>query len=157
MFRHYLKMAWRSLQRNFADNLTKIGGLAIGMAAAILIMLWVQSELTYDSYHENADRIYRVAYETNSGNGNEIVEYAPYLLAPTARKEIPEVENSTRLFTASWGTPVFNVHGELYNEKNCAYVDENWFTIFHYDFVEGSYSNFSKNPFSLILTESKAK
>ena len=157
MFWNYLKLAWRGLQRNFAANLTKIGGLAIGMTAAILIMLWVQSELTYDGFHENANRIYRVNYEHNSGNGSEVFEYSPYLLAPTAKKEIPEVENSARLFTAPWATPVFNVRGELYNEKSFAYVDENWFTIFHYEFLDGNYGNFAKNPFSLILTESKAK
>jgi putative ABC transport system permease protein len=157
MLKGYLKITWRGLQRDIVSNLVKIGGLAIGMAAAILIMLWVQSELTYDSFHNDASRIYQVNYEINSDNGNEVFDFAPYLLAPTAKKEIPDVENSTRLFTASWATPVFTIRGELYNEKSYAYVDENWFTVFHYEFVDGNYTNFEKDPFSLILTESKAK
>jgi putative ABC transport system permease protein len=157
MFKSYLKVAWRGLQKDFAANLTKIGGLAIGMTAAILILLWVQSELTYDSYHENANRIYRVTYDFKSNNGDQISEYSPYLLAPAAKKEIPEVESATRFFTSPWETPIFNIRGELYNEKSYGYVDENWFTIFHYEFVDGNSINFAKNPFSLILTESKAK
>jgi putative ABC transport system permease protein len=157
MLKNYLKMAWRGLQRNFVANLTKIGGLAIGMTAAILIMLWVQSELTYDGYHANANRIYRVTYANKSYNGSQISEYSPYLLATAAKKQIPEVENAARLFTIPSATPIFNVNGELYNEKSFAYVDENWFDIFHYEFVDGNYSNFAKNSFSLILTESKAK
>ena len=110
-------MAWRGLQRNFVASLTKIGGLAIGMTAAILIMLWVQSELTYDSYHANANRIYRVTYANNSYNGSQISEYSPYLLAAAARKQIPGVEKAARLFTTRSVTPIFNVNGELYNEK----------------------------------------
>jgi putative ABC transport system permease protein len=157
MIRNYLKTAWRGLRKNPVVNFIKIIGLSIGMSAAILIMLWVQSELTYDGYHEDADRIYRISYNIFANNGIRTMEYSPLLLANAVKKGLPEIQKTARLFTASWETPVFKVNGELFNEKNYAYVDEGWFDLFHYDIIAGDYNGFLKNPFSLIITESKAR
>jgi ABC-type antimicrobial peptide transport system permease subunit len=85
------------------------------------------------------------------------LEYSPYLLADRATQAIPEIEKATRLLTASWISPLANVNGQLFNEKKFAYIDENWFNVFHYGFVKGNANSFFSNPFSIILTESKAK
>ena len=60
MIRNYLKIAWRNIMRHRAYSLINISGLAIGMACSILILLWVQHELSYDRFHKNADELYRI-------------------------------------------------------------------------------------------------
>ncbi len=78
-------------------------------------------------------------------------------MAETVLKEIPEVEKAARVILNSWGGPVFGINHKLFSEKTTAWVDESWLTMFHYDFVAGDAAAFGQDPFSIILTESKAK
>lgn len=156
MLKNYLKIAWRKLFRNKATSFINLFGLSMGMTAAVLILFWVQNETSYDSYHPGAENIYRT---TNSikvnANDTWVWESSPMPMADAAKKEIPEIEKSTRLLTT--GPVVINTNNKLFSEDKCAYVDKNWFSIFHYDFVSGNTMAFNQNPFSLILTETKAK
>ena len=89
-------------------------------------------------------------------NNNQWVwEGTPLPLADAAKKAIPEIDKIARINTGNW--PVFNLNNNPVYEKNCAYVDDDWFSIFHYDFKEGSAANFGSGMFSVILTESEAK
>jgi putative ABC transport system permease protein len=153
MFKNYLKSAWRSLWKNKSTNGINIVGLSVGMTAAILILLWVQNEMSFDNDNTNSDKIYRL---TESANHNQwIMEGTPLLLSDAAKKAIPEIEKVARINTGNW--PVFNVNNNPSYERKCAYVDDDWFSIFHYDFMEGSASSFGSNVFSVILTTSESK
>ncbi len=153
MFKSYLKSAWRSLWKNKSTNAINIVGLSVGMTAAIMILLWVQNEMSFDNYHLDADKIYRL---TESVNNNQFIwEGTPLLLADAAKKDIAEIEKVARINTGN--LPVFNVNNNPSYERKCAYVDDDWFSIFHYDFVEGSATSFGSNLFSVILTASEAK
>ncbi|MGI4751882.1 MAG: ABC transporter permease [Janthinobacterium lividum] len=153
MIRNYFKTAWRSLWKSRVASFISIIGLAAGMTAAILILLWVQNELNFDQDHPGADKIYRLT--SNVKKENWIWETTPLLLADAAKKEIPEIEQTARLNTDN--QPVFNINGKLSYEKNCAYVDDSWFSLFHYDFIKGSVASFAGNSNRIILTASEAK
>ncbi len=153
MLKNYFVSACRGFWKNKATALINVTGLSVGMAAAVLIFLWVTNERNYDNYHKDADRIYRLT--TNLKVYNWIWETSPLLLADAVKKEVPEVEEAARLYHGNM--PVFNIGNNIFNERNCAYVDEGWFNMFHYDFIQGDAASFSRDPNSIILTASEAK
>lgn len=153
MIKNSFKSAWRSVWKTKTNTLINVTGLAVGMTAAILMLLWVQNEMNFDSYHKDADNVYRLT--TNIKENNWVWESSPLLLAEAVKKEVPEVENTARLFDGNW--PVFNINDNLTYEKKAAYVDDSWFDIFHYDFIAGNAAGFRKDANSIILTASQAK
>lgn len=154
MIRNYLKSALRSFWKSKTSSFINITCLTVGMTTVVLILLWVENELSYDKYHPSSNQIYRV---TTHSSDNNTSEFSSLLLADAAKQEIPAVEKTARLFTASFYQPGFILNGERVREKKYAYVDEGWFSMFHYDILEGTTMGFGKNPFSLILTRSAAK
>jgi putative ABC transport system permease protein len=152
MLINHLKSACRNLWKNKITGAINITGLSVGMTAAVLIMLWVQSETSFDNYKDK-NSIYRIT--TRIPAEGWVWETSPLLLAPAIKNEVPEVEKTARLYTGN--LPVFSISGNLFYEKACAYVDSGWFNLFKYTFTAGGPASFNKNPFSIILTESTAK
>ncbi|WP_428654423.1 ABC transporter permease [Runella sp.] len=151
-----LKFAVRNLLKTRLFGILNITGLAVGMAAAVLILMWVQNELSFDSYHTKASRTYQIITH-NQVNKEETWHWAstPLPLAAQA-KRLPEVEKVTRVIKSYYnGLPV-RIGDKLSNEKNVACVDENWFEVFDYTFTDGNPTDFVKNIRSVALTESKA-
>ena len=148
------KAVLRNLWKNRAFTAINTGGLVIGLAVAVLILWWVKSELSYDNYHAGADKIYRIKVRLTESKW--VWETTPLLLSEAAAKEVPEITRSARM-NSYWGSVVLNIDNKMFTEKNGAYVDKNWFNLFHYDFVKGNAAIFSQDPFSILLTESKAK
>ncbi|MEO6316102.1 MAG: ABC transporter permease [Chitinophagaceae bacterium] len=150
MLTNYIKTAWRSIWKNRTASFINVAGLSVGMTAAVLILLWVQNETSFDNYKDKKD-IYRLTTRIPGW----VWESTPLLLADAIKKEVPEIEKTARLYTSNW--PVFNVNGNLFYAKDCAYVDEAWFNLFHYNFIEGNAASFNEHPFSIILTQSEAR
>jgi putative ABC transport system permease protein len=148
-----LRTALRSTWKNRSTNAINITGLAAGMTSAILIFLWVGNELTFDNYHHNADRIHRVT--SYIGSAKWTWSTAPLPLVSAIRTAIPEAESVTAFQDAS--NILVHKEDNLIPENHCAYIDSAWFNVFHYDFIAGSPQDFFSNPFSLILTRTKAK
>ncbi len=158
MLKNYFKIAWRNLSRHKRMSIINVGGLSIGMAATILIVLWVQNELSFDRTQPDTGSIFRIKTKLAiSPNENWLWEGSPYALGEHAAREVPEIEKLTRLQASTDFDLSIHYKGSIIPEKKSAFVDEQWFNIFHYDFVEGSPEEFNKNPFSLILTQSAAK
>lgn len=158
MLKNYFKIAWRNLFRHRSNSIINIAGLSIGMAAAMLIFLWVKNEFNYDDYHKDADRIFRVKnYLTVNKNDTWVWESSPYLLGENARQQMPEVLDVCRIRPFGYGAQYFNIKGQFYSETACAYVDSSWFNVFNYKFLAGSARAFNEHPFSMLLTETKAK
>ncbi len=153
MFNNYFKTAWRSIWKNKTSSIINIAGLSVGMTAAILIFVWVQNEVSFDNYYKDAGNIYRLT--TNLKLQGWIWETTPLLLADAVKVHVPEIEKTTRLYAGEM--PVFNINNNLSYEKNAAYVDDDWFSIFHFDFTEGNAAAFANDPNSIILTASEAK
>ncbi len=154
MIKNYFKIALRNLMRNKLYSLINIVGLAIGITACILIMLYVQSELSYDTFHEKADRIYRVnLYGVLNGDEiNSSVTCPP--LAKTMQNEIPEVEEALRL---TFIEPVIRHNNDVFNEKKWCYTDASFFKIFSATFIKGNPENALSQPNTVVLTELTAK
>ena len=128
MFKNFFKTTLRNLLRNKFYSVINITGLAIGITACILILLYVQSEISFDKYHERADRIYRVNLYAvlSDDNINQPVTNPP--LANAMQSEIPEVEEAVRL--TNFRQPVIRHNNELFNESQWFFADPNFFEIF---------------------------
>ncbi len=152
MLKNYFITAFRSIWKNKSTSSINIAGLSVGMTAAVLILLWVQNENSFDNYKDR-DHIYRL---TTSVPGTDwIWETTPLLLADAIKNEVTGIEKVTRLYTNA--LPVFRIKGAAFYAKNCAYVDNDWFSIFDYRFIEGNAAAFNENPFSIILSSTEAK
>src|SRR3984885_10762901 len=100
MLKNYFKIAFRNLRRSKGFSIINISGLAIGMASAILILLWIQNEISYDRFHENGDRIYEVYGNNLVGGKIESSIHTPEIMAPILKNDIPELDQVSRI---SWG------------------------------------------------------
>lgn len=158
MIKNYLKTAWRNAWKNKTASVINLFGLSTGMTAAVFIFLWVYNETDYNSCHPGHENIYRIT-STLAVNNNEkwVWESSPMLMSDAAQKGIPEIDNAARVVVNTWGAPVFHIGRQLFSEKTSAWVDKTWLDIFHYEFIAGSAAAFSQSPFSIILSESKAK
>jgi putative ABC transport system permease protein len=158
MFKNHLKIAWRNLRRHKSTTFINVAGLSIGMAATILIMLWVHNELSYDRYQPEAENLYQVKSTLNiSNNETWLWETSQYVLGDYASKQIPEIAGMARLKPNNYAPMILHNGQKMIAETRSAYVDDNWFKLFHYEFTGGSAEDFTKNPFSIILTGSAAK
>ena len=97
MIKNFFKIAWRNLLKNKGFSFINISGLAIGMAAATLIMLWIKNELSYDQFHEKKDRIYEAWNRAEFSGKLQCWNTTPKILARTIEKDIPEIERSVRV------------------------------------------------------------
>ncbi len=153
MFKNYFKIALRNLWRSKGFSLLNIAGLAIGMAAAILILLWIQNELSYDQFHTNKDRIYEV-WNRYSGDGKlECDDGVSAPLAGVLEKDLPEVERAVR---------VVNDHSVLLSAgdkkviKSGNMVDTGFLQIFSFPLIAGDVVTALNDVHSIVLTEKTA-
>jgi|AntAceMinimDraft_14_1070370.scaffolds.fasta_scaffold05595_3 putative ABC transport system permease protein len=154
MIKNYLKIALANLMKNKFYSMINIVGLAIGITACILIMLYVQSELSYDTYHEKADRIYRVNLDAviNGDDMNSPVTCPP--LAKAMQNEIPEVEEAARI---TYQPAVIRHNNDVFNENSWFFADPNFFKIFSTTFITGNPENALSQPNTVVLNETTAK
>jgi len=150
MFKNYLKSATRSLLKQKGYSFINITGLAIGMACAMIILFWVQDEMSYDRFHKNARQIYRVNVEWKE-NSTQWAK-TPGLLAAAMKEEIPEVVNAARLHKRP---KVSMRHGEKgFYEENKLRADPELFEMFDFPFAKGSRENWTQG---IVITESIAR
>jgi hypothetical protein len=127
MFRNYFKVAFRNLVRNKGFTIINISGLAIGMASAILILLWIQNEVSYDQFHANKDRIYEVWNRALHDNKISCWSVTPKVLAKTIQKDYPEVEHAARV---NWSSNFLFSIGEKRITEQGNIVDSDFLQIF---------------------------
>src|ERR1700754_3724573 len=128
MFRNYIKIALRNLRRNKLFSAINIFGLALGLATCLVILLFVQHELSYDRYNEKADQIVRVVIKgvMQGGELKEANVMPP--VAATLKKDFPEVLDATRLKRT--GRPRVTYGDKTFREDEMAFVDSNFFQVF---------------------------
>jgi putative ABC transport system permease protein len=152
----YIKIALRKIKRHKGFSLINIAGLAIGMAACILILIWVQDELSYDRFHKNADQIFRINTVDTSGGMTFIQAGSPAPLGQALMEEVPEVENFVRV-QAGWGNWHLH-HGEKrFLDEYLAAVGPSFFEIFQFPFIKGDPKTALKDRYSIVLTEELAQ
>src|SRR5579872_1464596 len=135
MFSSYLKIAWRNLLRNKTNSFINIGGLAIGIACVIFIVLYVQAEMSYDRGFKNAGRIYQVNLNANFGGQRFNTANTPPPVALSLLHEFPEVEAYTRIYPMGnevvRGTAPEQA-GRPFTERRSWGVDSNFLQVFDY-------------------------
>lgn len=150
MFKNYFKIAFRNIAKQKGYALINTLGLAIGMGICLFLFLLMQYAYTYDQYHENSDRIYRVANKITQQNGSILdvaISASPWGKAMVA--DFPEVEHSTRFL----GRGAAIQYKDKILRQGITYVDEDIFEIFSYTFKYGSKEGALSNPSSIVLTE----
>jgi putative ABC transport system permease protein len=151
-----LKSTIRNLLKHKSGGIINILGLSIGMAAAVLIFMWVQNEMNFDNYHPAKNNIYHLAVKKESSNDK--FAGTPLVLADEIKKQVPDIDKACRLIVEYDAyAPKLGINNNFFKEKNVAYIDKEWFDVFHYDFVAGNNYGFGNNRNSIILTESVAK
>lgn len=134
MFTNYLKIAFRQLKKNKGFSMLNIFGLSLGMACAMLILLWVQDEISYNRFHEKYETLYQVM-ENQTYEGKTYTFAAnPGLLASALKAEIPEVKNTTRM---DWANHWLFSLGEKTIYEDGKLVDTSFFDMFTYPLVYG--------------------
>ncbi|MCY1719262.1 ABC transporter permease [Prolixibacteraceae bacterium Z1-6] len=155
MIKYFVKTAFRNLLRHRFYSTINILGLAIGITACILIMLFVQFELSYDKFHEKSERIYRVnLFSVRDDNTNRWPGSSPPL-RNTIQDEIPEVEEAVRV--SQYWQPVMHYKDKVFNETKWCFADDNFFKIFSASFIYGDPNTALVEPYTVVLTESTAK
>jgi len=155
MFRNYFKIAARNLWRHKSFSAINIFGLALGIATCLLIMLYVQNELSYDRFNQKADQIVRVVFKGKM-NGGEIKEanvMPP--VAQTFKKDFPEVRDATRL--RSYGTPRISYGDKTFREDPIAFVDANFLAIFTLPLIKGDAVTALQQPNTVVISKAVAK
>jgi putative ABC transport system permease protein len=152
----YIKIALRKVKRQKGFSFINIAGLAIGMAACILILIWVQDELSYDRFHKNANQIFRINTKDTSGKTTFLYAGSPAPLGQALMEEVPEVKNFVRVQAGWLG---WNLHrGEKrFLEEYLAAVDPAFFEIFQFPFIKGDPKTALEDRYSIVLTEDLAQ
>ncbi len=155
MFRNYLITALRTIFRQKGFSLINILGLAFGLACSLLILLWVQDELSFDRFHENAERLYRVEEDQFYSGRVYHVNVTPYPCGPAWKDEIPEIEDACRY---QWPNGMLFSYGEVsFYEGGCVAVDSSFFNMFSFELLRGDPSQVLDQPWSAVLTEETAE
>ena len=155
MFKNYFKIAFRNLIRFKAYSLINIFGLAIGIAACILILLFVRDELSYDKFNKNADRIYRVHSKGKLLGSDLNMAVSPAPLGETMVSDFPEVIKSTRLvYNANM---LIRYKDNVFNEMKFFWADSTIFDVFTMPFIQGNPKTALNEPHAIVLTETTAK
>ena len=152
MIKNYLKIAFRNIKKFKSYSYINIAGLATGMACCILILLFIQDELSFDRYHEKADRIYRLvdSFDVEGGLSRHFaLSSAPF--APALKKDFPEVEDAVRFFP---GRRRLVSYGEnKYYEDGLFFVDASLFHIFTFPLVQGNPDSALAEPHTIVVSE----
>ena len=154
MFKLNLKIALRNLWKNKGFSLINIGGLAIGLACSLMLLLYVNYEWSYDKQYENIDDIYFAKLNLKVNGNIATTGAVPYKLAGSVMQEIPGIKRASRIY-GDQGTKLFSSNENKFKLKSL-YVDASFIEILKYKFLFGNAASALSNPNSLILTTTTA-
>lgn len=155
MFKNYLLTAWRNLTKNKTFSLINIAGLAIGMAACLLILQYVNFELSYDQFNKNAKDLYRITNDRFQ-NGKLIqhgtITYSA--VSKAMKDDYPEVLAYTRI--EPWGNNIITYNNTKFGDQQITAVDNSFLSMFSYPFLAGDSRTALQEPYSVVLTQKAA-
>jgi len=158
MIRNYIKTAWRSLLRNKSYAAINITGLAIGIAACLLIFLIVKFETSFDNFHKKKDQIYRIITATPGPNGIDYQSGVPLPTAEALRLDFPQLKQVTEMmrdechFTLNHS----GLATKKFKEKNTVYIEPNFFNVFDFGWLAGDKKTALAEPNTVVLTQAEA-
>ncbi|WP_373519918.1 ABC transporter permease [Pricia sp.] len=158
MFRNYLKIAFRNIWKNKAFSLINIVGLSIGLSSAFVIGAMIYYDLTFDKFHEDGERIYRVVTDTKSPERDGHFRGVPVPLGDALENEVTGLENVSMFFVAYFDKiSIGDTEKTFRNPENAIFADKNYFQLLTYDWLAGSTKGVLDNPNEVVLTEKRAK
>ena len=153
MLKNYLKVAFRALRRQKGYAFINIAGLAAGLACFILILLFVQHELSYDRFHKKREQIYRMIQLRHTPTGTDLWADTAPAMVPTIMREFPEIEVATTI--GSTKDPLLSI-GEKHFQNNGILADSNFFNVFSFSLLRGNPGTALKEANSVLLTKTLA-
>jgi putative ABC transport system permease protein len=158
MINNYLLIALRHIRKHFNYSIINIAGLSLGLAICLLLTIWVQHELSYDSFHANYKRLYRVALEYSFGGQTSKTALSPTALLPAMTQNFQEVENGVRFYDAAAFRPAVVKYGDaLFEESKFYYADSTFFDVFTFRLLSGNAKTALREPNSVVLTQAMTK
>ena len=154
MFRNYIKIAWRNIWRNKEYSALNIGGLAIGMSAGFLMILYVGFEMSYDRFHSKSNQLYRVVTDIEIPSRSFKNSVVDWNILGELKSEFREIEAYSRLLKRDIDV---QVNGENYIETKSIAVDSQFFELFDFKFKKGNKATALAAPLSVVLNESTAQ
>jgi ABC-type antimicrobial peptide transport system permease subunit len=154
MFKNYFKIAWRSLIAGKSFSVINIGGLAIGMAGTILILLWLQNEISFDKFHPNKNNLYEVYCLTSNTDGHpRAINATSQPLGPALKQNYPEIAAFTRVWSLNnW---LLSTNNKNIISPKGFIVDSSFLQMFSFSLLEGNADLKSQN--SIVITQNLAK
>ncbi|MEO5599711.1 MAG: ABC transporter permease [Cyclobacteriaceae bacterium] len=155
MIQNYFKLAVRNILKYKFFSAINILGMSIGIAACLLIVLYVNDELSYDRFHEEADRIYQVGLHGKIGGQDIMTSTTCPPMAEALVKEVPGVEQAIRIANF-WGAPSVKNGDKIFTEEKIFFSDSNFFSFFDFKLLEGDPKTALQEPNTVVLTKSIA-
>lgn len=157
MLKNYFKIAARNLFRHKMFSFINIFGLAIGIAACLLIVQFITFELSYDDFHVKGDQIYRLRLDrTRNGVEDQSAGTAPGL-GPALKENFPEVIQYARFKNIDYMNNIIGYGDSKYNQENICFVDSTFLTIFNFPIEKGEIKGALSKPYTALITTSAAK
>lgn len=158
MIRNYLKIGVRNILGQKLYSFINIFGLAVGMAATILISLYIQHELSYDTYHDKRDRIYRVSRQWLNQNGESSLHLGHIAppFAPLIENDFEGIVDQAVRLMSGYG-PLMSVDDKQFEEDNFFFADPDVFKVFSWKFIDGNRETALSEPNTLVLSQTAAK
>ncbi|MEP7106780.1 MAG: ABC transporter permease [Ferruginibacter sp.] len=154
MLKNYLKIALRHLKKNKGYAFINMIGLSLGMACAILILLWVNEELQYDKFHKNYPELYQVVENQTYEGKTYTFSALPGLFSPAIKQELPEIKYAAR---TDWGTSILFSVGDKNIYEQGFFTDLDFLKMFSFELLKGDANNLLTDPTSVIITNKMAE
>ena len=155
MISHYLKVALRVVKRNKAYSAINILGLAVGIAACMLILMWVIDELSWDRFHVNQQRLFRVLSRHQNPDMVTLEAGTSSLLGPILKNDYPEIIDFARFFLVD--KQIVSYEDQNFKEDRFAFADASFLDMFSYPLINGDRTAALSDPYSVIITEETAR
>ncbi len=155
MMRNYLRVALRHAARNKAYSLINVVGLAIGMACCILIAQYVAYELSYDNYHLDGDRVFRVAQDGQSQQERRIAAVTSAPMAPALKEDYPQIEYATRMLRV--GNLLVTRDEKVFYEERCWFAETDLPRILTIPLLEGDSKTALERPMTVVISQRLAR
>jgi putative ABC transport system permease protein len=154
MLKSYFKIALRNLYKDKAYSALNISGLAIGMASAMLILLWVRNELRFDNFYPNSSRLYQAWNRDKGNNGLNCWNNTTKPLGPALKQVFPEIEQTSRV---NWDASILFNYGDKKMNVTGTMVDPDFLTMFEFPFIQGNIHTALNHPNDMVITEKLSK
>ncbi len=155
MLKNYLTTALRIMLRQQGFTIINILGLTIGIACSLLLIIYINHELSFDRFHKDSDRIYRVGFKGKLQGDQFISAETGAPLAAVLQKDLPAIESTLRL--ANWPTFPVRYNDKAFTEPYLLIADSNFFSFFDFELIQGSATEALKGKDKLVISESTAK